>query len=130
MANSLEIRSPYLNHELVEFSKKLPRNLKVNHKTKEILRLIHKKYYPANLQFVKKGFSVNLKKIILIDLRDWSEQLLSKENLKKHEYFNEYKIEEIWKNYKEESCEISNTFMWNILVMQNWILKNNQASLR
>jgi asparagine synthase (glutamine-hydrolysing) len=130
MANSLEIRSPYLNHELVEFSKKLPRNLKVNHKTKEILRLIHKKYYPANLQFVKKGFSVNLKKIILIDLRDWSEQLLSKENLKKHEYFNEYKIEEIWKNYKEESYEISNTFMWNILVMQNWILKNNQASLR
>ena len=95
MANSLEIRSPYLNHELIELSKKLPKNLKVNYKTKEILRLIHKKYYPAKLQFLKKGFSINLKKIILIDLRDWSEQLLSKENLKQHYYFNEYKKEKI-----------------------------------
>ena len=52
------------------------------------------------------------------------------ENLKKHDYFNEYKIEEIWKNYKKDSHKISNTFMWNILVMQNWILKNNQTSIR
>ena len=124
MANSMELRCPYLNHELILFSKTIPEYLKINTKTKEILRLVHAKYYPKNLQFLKKGFSINLNKLILHDLKDWSEELLSKENIKKHEYLDDFEIQNIWKNYKNNSGDISDFFMWNILVMQNWLLNH------
>ena len=62
MARSLEVRSPFLDHELVEFCAKLPNEWKGNsHQGKLILRDMVAKDLPAEvLHAPKRGFSVPL----------------------------------------------------------------------
>jgi asparagine synthase (glutamine-hydrolysing) len=62
MARSLEVRSPFLDHEFVELCAKLPRRWKVNGKKgKRILRdLVAPDLPPEVLDAPKRGFSVPL----------------------------------------------------------------------
>lgn len=59
MANSLEARSPLLDHRLVEFAARLPANRKVARRTsKVLLRTIAKELMPAEMvERPKKGFA-------------------------------------------------------------------------
>src|SRR5438046_10699412 len=63
MAHSLEVRSPLLDHRLVEFAASLPASLKLRGwQTKAILRDAVRRYLPAStLQKRKHGFSVPLR---------------------------------------------------------------------
>jgi asparagine synthase (glutamine-hydrolysing) len=63
MAHSLEVRSPLLDHRLVEFAASLPASLKLRGwQTKAILRDTVRRYLPAaTLRKRKHGFSVPLR---------------------------------------------------------------------
>jgi asparagine synthase (glutamine-hydrolysing) len=63
MAHSLEVRSPLLDHRLVEFALSLPTSLKLQRwRTKAILRDTVRRYLPAaTLRKRKHGFSVPLR---------------------------------------------------------------------
>lgn len=63
MAHSLEVRSPLLDHRLVEFALSLPPSLKLRGwRTKAILRDTVRRYLPAaTLRKRKQGFSVPLR---------------------------------------------------------------------
>jgi len=63
MAHSLEVRSPLLDHRLVEFATSLPARLKLRGwQTKAILRDTVRRYLPAStLRKRKHGFSVPLR---------------------------------------------------------------------
>lgn len=63
MANGLEVRSPFLAKDLLEFAPTLPDHFKIaNLKTKFILRTLGQKFLPSNLiQQPKRGFEVPLK---------------------------------------------------------------------
>jgi asparagine synthase (glutamine-hydrolysing) len=63
MAHSLEVRSPLLDHRLVEFATSLPADLKLRGwQTKAILRDAVRRYLPpATLRKRKHGFSVPLR---------------------------------------------------------------------
>lgn len=58
MANSIEGRIPYLDHNLVEYTARIPVNLKLNGlNTKYLLRKVAKKYLPKPAAFrAKKAF--------------------------------------------------------------------------
>lgn len=60
MANSLELRSPFQDHKLIELSGKIPGKLKFyDGKTKYILRQIAKEFVPPNLVDRRKmGFGI------------------------------------------------------------------------
>ena len=61
MANSLEVRAPFLDHNLIEFAfKSIPSFLKCNLKERRIVQhLMAKRYLPHNFQLNRKqGFSV------------------------------------------------------------------------
>ncbi len=72
MANSLEVRSPFLSKHLLEFAPNLPDQYKINgFKTKYILRKLAEKYLPtALINQPKRGFEVPLKKWVDFDLHD------------------------------------------------------------
>ena len=78
MANSLEIRVPFLDHELVEFTFQLPSDSKVNNKMrKRILQDSFRKLLPARLyNRPKKGFEVPLLKWLRTDLKHLIDQEL------------------------------------------------------
>lgn len=61
MQHGLEVRTPYLDHELIEFAMTLPNHLKISGAgvTKYLPKKILEKYLPKNLIYTpKKGFSV------------------------------------------------------------------------
>jgi len=60
MANSVEIRVPYLDIDLVEFSTTIPTHFKMKGKqTKHILRKVAEKYLPNDVIYrPKAGFVV------------------------------------------------------------------------
>ena len=62
MAHSLEVRVPYLDREVVEFTQRLPARFKVRYgKGKWVHRMVSKKLLPAKvLNRRKKGFAVNV----------------------------------------------------------------------
>jgi len=71
MANSLEVRSPFLSKYLLEYAPCIPIGLKINStRTKYALRLLAKKYNLFNWNLSKKGFEVPLSSWVNNELRD------------------------------------------------------------
>ena len=103
MANSLEIRNPYLSKDIVEYSKKLPINFKLrNNEGKYILKSILYDHVPKKIfNKKKKGFLVPLKDWLQTDLRDWGESLLNKEILNSHDFFDNELIFKEWNNLQK-----------------------------
>ena len=79
MFNSLEIRVPFLDHNIVEFAWNLPINQKIKKGNgKIILKKILEKYLPKNLIYKPKmGFGIPLGKFIVDKLKDEIEFFLN-----------------------------------------------------
>lgn len=60
MANSLEARSPFLDHKVIEFAASLPENLKLNRfRTKYLLKKVAARLVPSEVVYRRKmGFGV------------------------------------------------------------------------
>lgn len=88
MANSLEVRCPFLDHIFVEFAMTIPGNLKLfRGATKYILKEAFSKVLPVEiLQREKAGFAIPLDKWLREDLREWSYELLLDPDMR--EFFN------------------------------------------
>jgi len=82
MAHSLEVRSPLLDHRLVEFAASLPVSLKLRGwQTKAILRDAVRRYLPAStLRKRKHGFSVPLREWLRGTLHEMVCDYLSENN--------------------------------------------------
>lgn len=86
MANSLELRVPYLDHRLVEWAQALPLSMKVGDRrsgyvSKRILREFARKRLPASIiDRPKQGFPVPAYEWLKGDLGRWARDLLG--NLK------------------------------------------------
>jgi asparagine synthase (glutamine-hydrolysing) len=75
MANSLELRSPFLDYKLIEFAfEKVPSNLKVyNNQKKILLKKVCKNVLPSNFNFNRKqGFSLPLSSYLKSD-KKWND---------------------------------------------------------
>lgn len=122
MRASLETRVPFLDHEIISFAWSLPISYKVKDGvTKWPLHQILKKYIPEKLTKRKKmGFSVPLHEWLRGPLREWGEELLDINRLKKEGYFNEYIVERKWKEHLSGNAN-NITFLWPVLMFQAWL---------
>ena len=83
MAYSLEGRTPFLSHHVVQFAASLPSNLKLNLlNSKILLKKLAFKYVPKKiLDKPKRGFGVPLDSWLRNELRTWSsERIYDKKN--------------------------------------------------
>ena len=126
MASSLEARVPFLDHELIEYSWKIPHSLKFrNGKGKWILRQILSNYVPKNLtERPKKGFGIPIGIWLRGPLRDWAENLLNEKRLTQEGYFNPKQIRDKWQEHllNKHNWQYD---LWNVLMFQAWIDSNN-----
>ena len=127
MLNSLEVRSPLLNHDLVEFMFKLPNQYKYNIFSNKILfkKLAHSCIPKKLLHRKKEGFSIPIENLIRTDLKDWIYEILSRKNLSKHGLFdNDYVmhlLNEHINGNKNNSYRI-----WYLFMFQSWYLNFNE----
>ena len=127
MSVSLETRVPFLNHKIVEFARKLPLKYKYNRQQgkKIILKNLLSKKIPNHLfERPKKGFGVPIEDWLRGPLEDWMMDSLSSDQLNKSNIFNLNSINKILNNFKSEG-NLQGQLIWNILVLQNWMIKNS-----
>ncbi len=96
MANSLEARSPFLDHVLFEFTAQIPSNwkLKYGFKTKYILKEAFKNFLPKEIiKRPKQGFGLPISKWLKEDLKEYVKDILFSEKFAKRGLFEQKKVE-------------------------------------
>jgi len=83
MANSLEVRAPYLDVNVIEFANHLPFSLKLKGvTTKYLLKKIFNRTLPAMItQRPKKGFGIPMTRWLKTDLRNILQQTLNRDRI-------------------------------------------------
>ena len=129
MANSLETRIPFLNHNLVELSWRVPENLKIkNKKGKWILREILKNYIPEDLyERPKSGFAIPLAQGLRGPLKEWANSLINKKTIDEEGYFYFENIEKMWSEHLTGRYDWSSR-LWCILIFQSWLSKEKRTN--
>ncbi len=90
MASSLELRTPFLDHRLIEFAEGLPGNMKVRGFTlKYILKKAVERWLPKEIVYrQKRGFSVPIASWMRNELRPLVDETLGEEKLRRQGIFN------------------------------------------
>ena len=126
MKHGLEVRTPFLDHHLVEYVFSLPDSFKMNGmQRKYILRNSFEHLLPSPiLQRSKKGFEVPLRKWFLHELKDEIEnKWLSEEYIQHQQLFDYEKISLLLAKLKSANPGDTANQIWNLVVFNAWWFK-------
>lgn len=122
MAASLEVRVPFLDHELVRFAWSLPLGMKFRDGVgKWLLRqVLYRHVPPALIERPKMGFAVPVGQWLKGPLREWADSLLSSERLKRDGLLREDLVRLAWARHQsgQEDCQHR---LWSVLMFQQWL---------
>ncbi len=123
MANSLEVRSPFLDYKLVDFAFTLPEKYKVDGQMKK--RIVQDAFRPMLPEEIynrpKHGFE--------IPLLDWfrkelwgliNDDLLERNFIEEQGIFNVHATEQLKKKLHSSNPEDSHATIWALIVFQYW----------
>ena len=121
MSNSLETRVPFLDHDLVKWAWDLPINYKYRSGiSKYILRKLLFRSLPEDLfDRPKRGFGLPISNWLFDSKNDWAKDLLSKDLLKKHGFFDSNEIDKLVEDHKNGKAR-NHHKIWNIICFQAW----------
>ncbi len=121
MANSLEARSPFLDHKVIEFAASLPEKIKMKRfETKSLLKKVAAKLVPPEVIYRRKmGFGVPVGNWFRGQMKDFvREILLSEKSLKrgiaKPEMITRY-VHEHTNSERDHAFQI-----WTLLMLELW----------
>jgi len=121
MANSLEVRAPFLDHELVEFVMRLPSTYKLKGFTsKYLLKKAAQPYLPSEIiQRKKKGFGVPIAKWAKGPLREMFTDLLSPDRIRREGLLNPQHVEKLLQDHLLNRRD-NRKQLWTLLVWELW----------
>ena len=122
MACSLEVRAPFLDHELIEFVMSLPSELKLKGFTsKYILKKALERLLPKEIVHRgKKGFGVPIAKWVKGPLRELFEDLLSSERIKREGFLNPNQVTTLLQDHVANKKD-NRKQLWTLLVWELWV---------
>jgi len=129
MANSLELRTPFLDYRLVEWAGRLPVRLKVGsdasgrYRTKEILRRYAEPRLPrAIVERPKQGFPVPVYGWLSGSLAAWARETLLDPNAHLAGFFKKNALQEIVKiGTSPDSDSQARHRLWSLLILEIWM---------
>ena len=121
MAVSIEARVPLLDYHIVEFAMNLPPHMKLNgSRTKSILRNAVKCLVPdIVLEKPKQGFSIPMKHWLRTSLKPMMLDLLSKDALQKHGYFDHQVVAQWIQEHLDGRVNHGHR-IWSLMVFELW----------
>lgn len=126
MANSLEVRSPFLDHEVVDFAFGLPTKYKIDGKMKKkIVQDAFRSLLPeAIYNRPKQGFDVPLQDWFKNELNSYIfDDLLSKKFIEEQRIFQFEKIQLLKNRLFSSNPGDTVETIWALIVFQNWYKK-------
>lgn len=119
MAHSLEVRTPFLDHHLVEFCSKLPIQYKIQYREqKYLLKQTVQKFLPSEIvKRPKHGFASPVGDILKNNLKEYFQEIVLDDS--EVNYFNRKEINRLWSDH--QAGKIDNGMkLWTILVFYCW----------
>ena len=122
MATGVEVRVPFLDIDLVEFSTLIPPELKMKgSKTKYILKKVAERYLPNEVIYRSKtGFGAPIRTWILNDMSALIEKYLNKKSVVERSIFDYEKIKHLIEENKKGVVDASYT-IWSLLAIESWM---------
>lgn len=121
MAVSLEVRVPLLDHRIVEFCWRLPRDFKIRgQRGKWLLRqALYRRVPPELVDRPKMGFSVPVAAWLRRALRPWAEDLLERGALDRDGILHGAAVHRAWMALQRGHDELASG-LWAVLMFQAW----------
>jgi asparagine synthase (glutamine-hydrolysing) len=121
MANSLEVRVPFLNHEVVQYANELPFNLKLHGFTSKYIlkKAMHGKLPDEIINRKKKGFNMPVAYWLNGDLNELLMDNLSPSFLQGQGLFNGQYVEQLIENHASHRKD-NRKLLWTLLMFQIW----------
>ena len=126
MANSLEVRTPFLDHNLVNFAFEIPVQFKINQNIrKKIVQDSFKSILPERLyNRPKKGFEIPVTSWLKGDLSHLlTTESFTQDYILQQGLFNWPAVERQLKKLNSKDVGNSPGTLWNLLVFQRWYSK-------
>jgi len=124
MASGLEVRVPFLDHELVELVLGIGDEFKKPITPKKLLVDSFADLLPQEIyNRPKMGFVLPYEKWMKNDLRDFCQARI--DYLKESEHFNGKELEQLWKKFLSGNKLITWSRIWPLVVLSNWMKENN-----
>lgn len=129
MAVGLETRVPFLDHHLVEFAWRLPREMKLRDgRGKWLLRQVLYRHVPVKMiDRPKQGFGIPLDSWLRGPLRDWAENLLDEHRLRREGYLHVELVRQKWQEHLSGGRNWQ-YWLWNVLMYQAWLAEQGDLA--
>lgn len=121
MAQSLEVRAPFLDHKLVDFVLSLPYAYKYKRFASKILlkQLMEDKLPSKIIKRKKKGFGIPLAKWLREDLQGWCHEVLSEAHINNVGLFDYQTIQALMDQHFSGRRDVHKQ-LWTLIVFQLW----------
>jgi asparagine synthase (glutamine-hydrolysing) len=121
MGVSLEVRSPLLDHRIMEFAWSLPVALRIGPGGgKLVIRDLLARYVPrAMTDRPKAGFNVPVGEWLRGPLRDWAADLLAPARIRGQGLLDDRAVQRLWQQHQSGWRNHKN-LVWSLLMFQAW----------
>ena len=124
MANSLELRVPFLDHHLVEYTLGVKDNFKKPISPKKLLVDSFKDIIPESIyNRPKMGFVLPYEKWMKGELKSYCKENLNE--IKNIPYVNVKGLDSLWNAFEKGDKRVGWSRIWHLVVLGNWIKENN-----
>lgn len=131
MAHGLEVRSPFLDREVVELALSVDWREKLRRgRTKHLLKRLAEKWLPPEVVHRKKqGFAVPIAAWIRGPFRQWATDLLAKDRLTRQGVFEAATVQRLLGEHLDGRADHRKP-LWTLLAFQSWYDRYGTAAAR
>jgi asparagine synthase (glutamine-hydrolysing) len=127
MAHALEVREPYLDHELVEYSLGINQKIKQQNPGKQLLIKAFKNDLPEDVWRRKKmGFTLPMQEWMKHELKTWCKKHIK--SLEDKNIYENASLTKLWNSFLKNDPLVSWTRVWHLVILNHW-LDNNKITI-